>query len=184
MLWLTLLTAAQQCIWTSFNIVIERMNVFGQCCLLTEPFDYNFIGNKPFFFLIWHRGKTISTRYKIMQKNKWPIQDFFHSQSLRWHHPLTNLSRRTQSLPFVCPPRLKLSVLSRALAFQRAIIQYGKTNRKMTILDTSGLKARWDTWRLRMLEESRFYTWSSICRYLPMCRNVNVFFPNKQFEAI
>ena len=168
------LSIVQHCDWTSFSVV--------QCCLLIEPFDYNFIGNTPSFFLIWHHGKTISTRY--MQKNKWTIQDFFHSQSRRWHHPLTNLSLRTQSLPFVCLPRLKLSVLSRALAFQRAIIPYGKTNRKMTILETSGLKARWDTWRLRMLEEGGFYTWSSIYRYLQLGRNVNFSFPKKQFKEI
>ena len=113
-------------------------------------------------------AKQFQHTIKLCRKINDQFRIFFHSQSPRWYHPLTNLSRRTQSLPFVCPPRLKLSVLSRALAFQRAIIPYGKTNRKMTILDTSGLKARWDTWRLRMLEEGRFYTWSSIYRYLPL----------------
>ena len=54
----------------------------------------------------------------------------------------------------------------------------------MTILDTSGLKARWDTSRLQMLEEGRFYTWSSIYRNLPLGRNVNFSFPDKQFKAI
>ena len=168
------LSIVQHCDWTSFNVF--------QCCLLSELFDYNFIGNKPSFFLIWHRGKTI--QHVICRKTNEQFRFFFNSQSLRWHHPLTNLSRRTQSLPFVCPPRLKLSVLSRTLAFQRAIIPYGKRNRKMTILDTSGLKARWDTSRLQMLEEGRFYTWSSIYRYLPLGRNVNFCFPNKQFKAI
>lgn len=169
------LSFVQRCDWTSFNVF--------QCCLLTELFDDNFIGNKPSFFLTWHRGKTI--QHVICGKtNEQCSFFFFHSQSRRWHHPLTNLSLRTQSLPFVCLPRLKLSVLSRALVFQRAIIPYGKTNRKMTILDTSGLKARWDTWRLPMLEEGRFYTWSSIHRYLQLGRNVNFSFPNKQFKAI
>lgn len=170
------LSIVQYCYWTSFNVV--------QCCVLIEPFDYTLLGinlsSSSFDMMAKHFQLVI--RRKINEQFR---VFFFHSQSLSWHHPLTNLSLRTQSLPFLCPPWLKLSVLSRALPFQRAIIQYGKANPKMTILDTSGLKAHLDTWRLRMLEESRFYTWTSIYRYFPLGRNhVNFSFPNKQFEAI